>query len=898
MKKTLIYILAAAVALGACTPESFESQKGIPSDHTSISLKPVVVGPVTKADEPATEDGDGDYNENLISSYYWFIFSDAAGTELKLSGHETTGDAKEILLDDVFPTGGVGYVYVVANLPEKPEGTGDAEWFEYVAATETAPAGIKHVVRSGSDETSHTYAGTLETLKTLEFGKNTPVVNNAIVAGQSEFYNYTSATTGLPAPEKFVMRTADPIKFTLIEKTAVPVTAGLKRVAAKIILDLNVAQEVEQTHTNAAGLEEYTKTWYADIEHIQIYMLWGSTHANLEGAPVSYSTENQSWFYFASPRYAMYKSPDGGNYNASTNTVEGAVPDTAYSETEFPVSSSVWEVVYQIAQDENNEPIWDWKSGIAEEDKIDENIGNITYGNWRYILDENNNKIPALDADGNIQRRLTTVTEDKPYYAISSIPMYTMPIEWNVNDAHAPFIKIILPWQGYNKETGEYDMKNGARKTTEFYYKILVPNRTTLDANNCYHISLDLSVLGSEADEVPVELNGEYHVVKWNEPVAMGGDQSAGRYLNCATHFEFYSQNVMNIPVNSSHDISVVLTGTNAPSATYSNYSANTVTTGSLTLSDASSTGDNYQISASGTDKVTVSHTLETTLASMASRDVAPITYTFRIQHSDNASYFKDITVVQYPSMYIVSDANSGGTSTTNRGYVYVNGTDRNTNSNNWYVVRSTWSSQGSNTNQNMYIVTASVLNNSSDNLVIGDPRGLNTVTAGNPTWASAPGVEGTASRQLSSNYLGAENSEQAANMVAPKLRVASSWGAAGSYSYDNAKRRCASYQEDGLPAGRWRLPTAGEIKYLVNLSANSLLPLLFGAAGESTTYWSANGTVTVNGSTVTTSTTTTGNNYIRCVYDEWYWGETKNSDTVRATYRGTFYWGDEYSAN
>ena len=281
----------------------------------------------------------------------------------------------------------------------------------------------------------------------------------------------------------------------------------------------------------------------------------------------------------------------------------------------------------------------------------------------------------------------------------------------------------------------------------------------------------------------------------------------------------------------------------------------------------------------------------------MASRDVSPITYTFTIQHTGDggSAYQKTITVVQYPQMYIVSDQNSGGTSLSNKGYVYINGNTSATND--WTLVRNNWSSQGSNTNENMYVVTASVLN-SAANWVIGDPRGTSSITAGNPTWVSAPGVEGTSSRTLSNKYRRAENSTEAAKMIAPKLRVASSWGASREYSFENAARRCASYQEDGLPAGRWRLPTAGEVEYLVNLSAKSLLPRLFGAQNETTTYWSANGTVTVSGNTVSTSTNTTGDHYTRCVYDEWYWGETKNSAAIRATYRGRFYWGDEYSAN
>ncbi len=126
--------------------------------------------------------------------------------------------------------------------------------------------------------------------------------------------------------------------------------------------------------------------------------------------------------------------------------------------------------------------------------------------------------------------------------------------------------------------------------------------------------------------------------------------------------------------------------------------------------------------------------------------------------------------------------------------------------------------------------------------------------------------------------------------MIAPSFRIASSYGVTSSLSYDNASRRCASYQEDGFPAGRWRLPTAAEIEYCVTLSAKGRLPRLFGEQGESTDYWSANGYITVNGNNVTPQINSFSNNrYVRCVYDDWYWGH----DRVAAA-QHTFMWGDE----
>lgn len=851
MKKIFIYMVWAAVAFATVSCVSpLDNPVSVRGDQTVLRLTPVVAGISTKADP--TEAGDNTYNENTITDYYWYIFSDAAGTTCVLSGHETSDASKEILLDDKFPSGGTGYVYVVANLPEAPAAT--------------------------------TYAG----LQNVSFGTSMPTT----YTNSSEFYEYTSATTGVPKPKNFVMRTEKLVPFTLEEKTVVPVEAPLKRVAAKIILDLNVAKEVEQTQTLATGVEKYVKTWLSDIEHIQVYMLWGSTHGNLKGDHFHYGDTGveSAWFYSASPRYAMYTDPVGGKFNGTG--IDGKVPSDRYTSTNLSVATSVWEVVYQV-KDENNdgEPDWIWNSGVAEADKIDANIGNKAYGDWDYVL-VNGEKQPVLNADGTVQRQLATRTETKPYWQISSLPLYSMPISWNVNDAHAPFIKVILPWKGYDKDT----QTPAQAVAKEFYYKILIPNRTTLDANGCYHISLDLSVLGSEADEVPVALTGKYHVVDWNDPEPMGGDQTAGRYLDCATYFEFYSTDAtgaMDIPVKSSHDIQVVLTGAYKPTATYDNYSAETATTGTLNRHTSTKTGAYYTLSTTGNSKVTVSHVVETNLDDMESYDVSPITYTFRIEHKDNAAYCKDITVVQYPSLFIKAELNSNyslGTTQYDRdrykGYVYVNN-QQNNNSDRWYYTGGLYGASG-NQNPNMYVITTTVLN-SDLNYVLGDPR-VDVINNLNYDFASAPSIGG-GNRSLSYYYpTDGDNSKR--HFISPSYRIVSSYGRfGGDKNLALAQRRCAAYQEDGYPAGRWRLPTEAELEYITTLSSKGLIPKLFNIGG---TYWSAQSAVTVNNDgTVSISSATTA--FARCVYDEWYWSEKDaQGNETNIVNKQTFTWGDK----
>ena len=870
--------VVAAAALAISCVRELEFHPAIDGQPV-IRLTPVCVDPVTKANP---EPGNEKYNETRIDGYYWFICSDVAGNSILLGGYTSGDGVTERPIDNTFPIqSGDGWVYVVANLPVKPESPAEGdEWFEY----DETLMGIKHVVQGGE---ATNYYGSVSRLKEIPFGKNTPVVNNSIVAGQSEFYNYTSATTGLPAPERFVMRTESPVKFTVEANSGAVVTAELKRVAVKIILDLFVAQQVDQTKTQPTGLEEYVKTWDSDIEHIQIYMLWGSTHSDLAGTPVSYN-EHPDWFYFASPRYAMYLDTDGGRYNNSTNSVEGAVPDTLYTIVNKEIETTVWEVVYERE--------WIWNADVPESEQTLNNQDD-EHGHWgEYILDENNNKIPVIGADGNVQRQPAVETVTKPYYKISSLPLYTMPITWNANDAHAPFIKVILPWKGhYTQATGNHQAGDWDAKATEFYYKILIPELNQLDANGCYHIQLDLSVLGSTADEVPVEISGKYHVVEWNDPIeGMGGEQTAGRYLKVASnHFDMYG-NTLTIPVSASGPIVVtaINSSTGNPAATYPlGYSTGS---GSLTYSTNSSTGTNFMVTPDPNAKfVKVEHTMlpfSTTFSrnNGNAKDIALITYTFRISLEGYPDYYKDVTVTQYPSIYVARQQS--------RGYPFVNGNSNSTAYNNngttndytlGPVSNSLGSRSGYFTIVSISTLTGLTSTEAYSDWVIGDPR-IRLGDAYNGTYRNEPSYNvyttsndntewrrsdlGTSPYYFDNYLVGEKN---ASNFVAPKFMLATGYGYRSSLTgstWKSNSERCATYQEDGYPAGRWRLPTEAEILFCATLASNQLIESPF---VDGTRYWASSGGYTAYGGNGTFSYNyNQGTVSVRCVYDLWYWGD------------------------
>lgn len=286
----------------------------------------------------------------------------------------------------------------------------------------------------------------------------------------------------------------------------------------------------------------------------------------------------------------------------------------------------------------------------------------------------------------------------------------------------------------------------------------------------------------------------------------------------------------------------------------------------------------------------------------------SPYVIKVKIHHKDNTAFAEDIEIVQYPAMYIQADRNTGGsyvvaqsffgyiygTTTSNLGYVYVNPKDE-TYQGTPYIqnddgLGGVHGLTGYNTNPNMYVITISQLNASSTGpkYIIGDPRskyvnnslsGENSITptadeTSTPSWSNPGNVvypsTSSAKRGLRYYYPTYEYSadDPEAYLVAPKIRVASSWGVCSQgRTREQARRRCATYQEQGFPAGRWRLPTLGEFTYITQLSSTGKIPVLF---SEGSNYLTAQGFYQVNDGVVSAGTNSEAS--VRAVYDEWYW--------------------------
>lgn len=150
--------------------------------------------------------------------------------------------------------------------------------------------------------------------------------------------------------------------------------------------------------------------------------------------------------------------------------------------------------------------------------------------------------------------------------------------------------------------------------------------------------------------------------------------------------------------------------------------------------------------------------------------------------------------------------------------------------------------------------------------------------------------------------YYSTEESERTRTMIAPGYRISSmfsgvEYGGGSTYNVGDiqkkwAKYRCAAYQEDGFPAGRWRLPTMGEIYILAKLSTRGAFPRLFNSGN----YWSANGVINVNTSNGSVSANGGTSGLLRCVYDTWYWGDDQTEyDKWRFNQLG-YQWNNKYT--
>ncbi len=522
------------------------------------------------------------------------------------------------------------------------------------------------------------------------------------------------------------------------------------------------------------------------------------------------------------------------------------------------------------------------------------------------------------------------------YQYLQDIPFYSYPNSW---DPYSPkgncYLTLELPWQ--------YTDENGTMRNVVTYYRLSVrPESNCIERNTLYDMRVTISRLGGTSVQQPVDMLFDWNYnMQWNVQT-LPTDIKEIRYLvlnnnNFSSALDTYAfmmenETSISIPYNTSHPVeieSVKLSWRDF----YNNAdrSITLVPSGNsgYTYSDTGSyspTGDfaGIEIDADASvirlrrDMVHIAWS-NNRPAIRTDDAINAYTFTIKLKHIDAAadepSARATVVITQIPAIYITTQStasnrrfinNQNTTYRTNIGswwnpeYIYKGYVTTNNSYPNDATQRRFWLGSYHNDdyvkNKNTYILTISKFA-TDDNYIIADPRTRNVDNLNESNLSASAtaswSMEDDTNARLE-HYYPADRDASKTRFIAPQLRVASQWGVTYQISRTGAERRCASYQEDGRPAGRWRLPTAAEIEYISRLSNKQYIPYLFGSSGETANYWCASGGIDVDNDTNNPSVTIVETNdserrAVRCVYDEWFW----TTDTLTNANKGRFRWGD-----
>ena len=829
MKKIIIHILAgaaAALSLLSCVREPLLERP----EGEGIVLDFLCVDPVTKAGTDGVKDGEDPWNENYIQTVDVFFYtSDGVENDCVLHERFTPDNASGRVSLTLYADDG--------RINTLVPGSANSFWVYAVA----------------------NYPGTIVTDESNLSGTSVSHLKERELS--CDFANAPGHKQS-----SFVMDGLAEVKS--VDKSARLVAKGevqLKRVAAKITVQLNIADQVKVDRVRVENDVEipYQEIWEPMITaetSVQMYIENAVCNTTLAALPV----DDPDYFSYKNNRMTFVKS-------------------TAAADADFP-----------------------WKTD----------------------------------------------------------PTYVYPQRWEyaskVSPTVEPTIKLILPWKRLSDEV------NGVTYTQkQFYYKIIIPEDAreadgdvtflrNFVRNNWYNFKMDVGMLGSETDGEAILLEGTYFVMDWQDKDIVQKQASIGkaRFLSIEPkEHTLYNENTLDMLYTSSHPVALNTTkgGTTLDiTATKIYYGSNNAGTsyGGGTIRTAGSNHPDYPngqkyieysaaqrkalndgndwVAVNG-DYVTLTHMLNNDISANEYLDTAPYIIRFNLYHADHyndALYKQPVKIIQYPAIYITNETSNGS--------VFLNGTNNTSLSNlnnlvddadniiGSIVAPTSINDSGDNTNPRLYTIHISVLPSDSEDL-IGDPR-----TDGNSAVVTT--LDGL---NASANYRPAADNTQ--NILAPAVVIASSYGKTTSLWYENAQTRCAAYQENGYPAGRWRLPTSAELEYFVMLSEAGIIPSLFNPGMSSepiqasnrqsyyyySYYWSGGGygfsgdgfdhltelkrldgtgspNYTFNSQSYYSSNTLHGVNhhsgYTRCVYDVWYWGEEtdKNHMTSWGGYQTT----------
>ena len=450
------------------------------------------------------------------------------------------------------------------------------------------------------------------------------------------------------------------------------------------------------------------------------------------------------------------------------------------------------------------------------------------------------------------------------------VPFYSYPTSWVDNEDNECYLELMIIWK--NKDSGAF---------APYYYRIPVNKDTKkLLRNHHYKISTEVARLGSLKESDAKELTATFDIEDWNE---------CSLYPNLKKYSYLWVEDT-DIIMNNSNQITINFASSSAVEVTLNSVKRDNPQGNNYAEDDNHDVSYNNIVNVSSnneTGKITVNVNRRTDTADNNYKDnYRPWRITLTVTNTDGIS--QDVTVEHRPAIYVIGNFNSNGHVNrfvygTTGGSTNLNGYGTSVNSDdNKYSLGSLYnisnvSNTASNRNKNQYKIYISVLGKEYEDYYIGDPRTSTSVSLSYMNKYDNSGGK-------LDNYHPTD--ENAMDVIAPSFIISSSWALTypmNSYNnggFEGAKRRCASYQENGYPAGRWRLPTLAEIEFVMSLSDKDYIPVLF--AGR---YYTGDGDYY-------TSEGYNGNSIgVRCVYDLWFWGDDA---PLTGTAANTFTWGDQ----
>ena len=518
---------------------------------------------------------------------------------------------------------------------------------------------------------------------------------------------------------------------------------------------------------------------------------------------------------------------------------------------------------------------------------IDETLHPFNPAAEDYFTIRGNNMVLAR----TLQRMPADASQPLQYW-FNTVPYYSYPFNFNPSgDLDQTSLVLVLPWLC---PIANYEHSHNT------YYQIPITTPATglnLTRNSYYQIYVTVSMLGNFEESDPVEIPISFIVADWST-AEIKAEMRDYQYLTVDRNYDkLINQNTGLFKYSSSSPVKVKI-----DTVKYTNYSQNNfqeiTLTGTGNPATTHSVSEQRTVHPPGQNAYTVTDTytvsVEPDNVIKFQRNIPNGVFTISTINftvTNEEGFSETIVIEQYPPIYITGEKSTvynTGPTQNQWGSVIVYGYRSRYGNTSYREISDDQNGRlgsvqyfnnvngsGTNNNQNQYTVYVGSLaegfiTGDGRNYAIGDPRV--------PISQAGPvqGLQSYGTTFKLTQYRKTRQGDEASDMIAPAYKVASSYGKTTEMSFTQAEKRCAAYQENGYPAGRWRVPTEAEILFIVNRSNAGVFPTLFdgiyrassGRCYDSTLKQFVQGT----------------SQAVRCVYDVWYWGDAKgdwNNDGV-----------------